>query len=93
MLKIWPMRASGSSGDGADGVVGGGEAGEAVVYEESEPWKKTSMERTMRVRTRGDSYLLRFLTIVVGFRTQASPVMFISDCESTIPIESQVNIA
>ena len=35
----------------------------------------------------------RYLTIVVGFRTQASPVMFISDCRSTMPMEPQVNIA
>lgn len=40
-----------------------------------------------------DGYPLRFLTIVVGFRTQASPVMFISDCRSTMPMEPQVNIA
>ncbi len=35
----------------------------------------------------------RVLTIVVGFRTQASPAMFISDCRSMMPMEPQMNIA
>ena len=35
----------------------------------------------------------RTLTIVVGSRTQASPVMFISDVRSTMPMEPQLNIA
>ena len=39
------------------------------------------------------SYPPRFLTMVVGFRTQASPVMFMSDCRSTIPMEPQMNMA
>src|SRR5271167_1262463 len=37
-------------------------------------------------------FSLKFLTIVVGFRTQASPVMFISDCRSTMPMELQMNM-
>jgi hypothetical protein len=40
-----------------------------------------------------DRHPLRFFTIVVGFRTQASPVMLISDCRSTMPMEPHVNIA
>jgi hypothetical protein len=40
-----------------------------------------------------EAYLSRFLIIVVGFRTQASPVTFISDWWSTMPMEACVNIA
>jgi hypothetical protein len=37
-------------------------------------------------------YPLTSLTIVVGFRTQASLVLFISDVRSTMPMEPQLNI-
>ena len=40
-----------------------------------------------------DGHPPRVLTIVVGLRTQASPVMFISDCLSTMPMDPQANIA
>ena len=40
-----------------------------------------------------NGYPVRLLTTVVGFRTQASPVMLISDCRSMMPMDPQTNIA